>query len=198
MRPDRFDATAAVSTSRARAACDPAPVVGADGRTGRGSVPMSSGGHAAAASALAPPGVTRLTRNHRAMDKSEVTRIHLVALDGGPDLWVTPALLLVGRDPRCDARIDSPRVSRVHCCLYLHRDAIIVRDLGSTNGTRINGRRAGSGRLSPGDVLSIAEFRYRMEAGRASNSTSLPPPSVASRTGRGTAHVPTVRGTALS
>jgi pSer/pThr/pTyr-binding forkhead associated (FHA) protein len=41
-----------------------------------------------------------------------------------------------------------------------------VRDLGSTNGIWINGRRVISGRLRPGDVLAIAHIRYRLEEGQ--------------------------------
>jgi hypothetical protein len=37
---------------------------------------------------------------------------------------------------------------------------VLVRDLGSTNGTRINGRRVAAGRLRPGDELAIADLRY--------------------------------------
>src|SRR4051794_41953487 len=68
-----------------------------------------------------------------------------LALDGGPDLVMDRALMLVGRDPRCDIRIDSTRGSRLHCCLTRHRDQVLVRDLGSTNGTGVNGRRVGAG-----------------------------------------------------
>jgi pSer/pThr/pTyr-binding forkhead associated (FHA) protein len=88
----------------------------------------------------------------------------LVSLDGNADIPLDRALLLVGRHPRCDARLDSFRVSRLHCCLSLHRDEIVVRDLVSTNGTRINGQRAETGRLRAGDELSIAHLRYRLEA----------------------------------
>jgi hypothetical protein len=42
-----------------------------------------------------------------------------------------------------------------------------VKDLGSTNGIRINGRRAQTGRLRPGDVLSIAHIPYMVDAGPA-------------------------------
>jgi pSer/pThr/pTyr-binding forkhead associated (FHA) protein len=42
-----------------------------------------------------------------------------------------------------------------------------VRDLGSTNGTYIEGRRISSGRLRNGDVLAIAHLRYRVEEVRA-------------------------------
>jgi len=42
-------------------------------------------------------------------------------------------------------------------------DQVVVRDLGSTNGIRINGMRVETGRLRPGDELSIAHIRYRLE-----------------------------------
>jgi pSer/pThr/pTyr-binding forkhead associated (FHA) protein len=88
----------------------------------------------------------------------------LVSLDGNADIPLDRAVLLVGRHFRCDARIDSLRVSRLHCCLTWHHGDLDVRDLGSTNGTRINGRSAQAGRLRAGDELSIAHLRFRLEA----------------------------------
>lgn len=43
------------------------------------------------------------------------------------------------------------------------KDEILVRDLGSTNGIRINGQRVESGRLKPGDELSVAHIRYKFQ-----------------------------------
>ena len=88
---------------------------------------------------------------------------HLVAPAGWPPIRLDRALVVVGRHPDCDARLDSPRVSRWHCCLTEVDGEVWVRDLGSTNGTWIDGRRANSGRLRPGDVLAIAHHRYRVE-----------------------------------
>jgi pSer/pThr/pTyr-binding forkhead associated (FHA) protein len=53
-------------------------------------------------------------------------------------------------------------------------DQVVVRDLGSTNGIRINGRRVESGRLRPGDELSIAHFRYRLVGEEDSEQASDP------------------------
>ena len=89
--------------------------------------------------------------------------LRLICLDGHADIPLDRAVLLVGRHRWCDVRIASPRVSRRHCCLALDRDGVLVRDLGSTNGTRINGRRVFRGVLRPGDELSIAHCRYHLE-----------------------------------
>jgi hypothetical protein len=53
-------------------------------------------------------------------------------------------------------------------------DQVVVRDLGSTNGIRVNGMRVLTGRLRPGDELSIAEYRYRLEGEENSEQTSDP------------------------
>lgn len=86
----------------------------------------------------------------------------LVALDDGPDILLDRPLTVVGRDPRSDARLDSILVSRRHCCLATDRGEVEVRDLGSTNGIRINGLRVEAGRLRPGDELAIGRFRFRL------------------------------------
>ena len=55
------------------------------------------------------------------------------------------------------------------------KDEVVVRDLGSTNGIRINGERVERGRLRPGDELSIAHIRYRLENGAAQEMTLADP-----------------------
>jgi hypothetical protein len=95
------------------------------------------------------------------------TSICLVAMGEGPDILVGRTPVIVGRDPWCDARLDSIRVSRIHCCLTEDDQKVVVFDLGSANGTRINGRLVELGWLRPGDELCIAHLRYRMENTRA-------------------------------
>jgi pSer/pThr/pTyr-binding forkhead associated (FHA) protein len=87
----------------------------------------------------------------------------LFAISVGRDIAVDHAVIMVGRHPQCDARLDSFRVSRRHCILTREGGEVAVRDLGSTNGTWINGRRVESGRLKPGDEMWIAHIRYRLE-----------------------------------
>jgi len=87
----------------------------------------------------------------------------LRSVSGGPDITLDRPLVLVGRHPQCDARLDSDRVSRRHCMLTKDAHGVVVRDLGSTNGTWINGWRVACGRLKPGDEVAIAHVRYRLE-----------------------------------
>ena len=101
----------------------------------------------------------------------------LVALVAGPDIVVNRAVTVVGRHPACDTRLNFPRVSRHHCCLILEAGELIVKDLDSTNGIRINGLLVNIGRLKHGDELAIANLRYRMESGPLLSrmSFALPP-----------------------
>lgn len=102
-------------------------------------------------------------------------QVRLVALDEGPDILLDRAMLVVGRHPHCDARLDSIRVSRHHCCMTQTNGEVLVRDLNSTNGIRINGQRVAEGRLRPGDELSIAHIRYRLDDGQGHEAT-MPAP----------------------
>ena len=111
----------------------------------------------------------------------------LVALDEGPDIPLARGPILVGRHPHCDVRLPSIRVSRRHCCLIAVDDEVAVRDLGSSNGTRINDRRVEAGRLQPGDTLSIANLRYRLKAGRVAEGSRLSPRADAPGVDSGTA-----------
>ncbi len=90
-------------------------------------------------------------------------RARLISLDEGTDIPVGGGPVLIGRNPRCDARLESIRVSRLHCCLAAGDGGVLVRDLLSTNGTRINGQPVERGQLRPGDELSIAHLRFRLE-----------------------------------
>jgi predicted component of type VI protein secretion system len=97
--------------------------------------------------------------------------VRLVALDEGPDILLDRAMVVVGRHPSCDTRLDSLRVSRQHCCMSQEKGEVTVRDLGSTNGIRINGQRVERGRLRHGDELSIAHIRFRLENGHGHDQT---------------------------
>src|SRR3954447_8117540 len=86
----------------------------------------------------------------------------LVSLNDGPHILLDKPILLLGRHPECDVQIESRKISRRHCCIAQVSDYLVVRDLGSTNGIRINGARVLEGRLAPGDELTVGNHRYRV------------------------------------
>jgi pSer/pThr/pTyr-binding forkhead associated (FHA) protein len=86
----------------------------------------------------------------------------LESLDDGPSIVLDKPILLIGRDPECDIQIDSRKISRRHCCIAQVNDYLVVRDLGSTNGIRINGNRVQEGTLKADDELVIGGSRYRL------------------------------------
>ena len=93
----------------------------------------------------------------------------LVALTEGPNIVLDKPVLLVGRHQECDVQIPSRKISRRHCCIAQVHDYVVVRDLFSTNGVRINGTRVKEGTLHAGDELTIGNYRYKIQAGAPSS-----------------------------
>ena len=71
--------------------------------------------------------------------------------------------MLIGRSRDCDITLDDPNVSRRHAELRNEDGRWIVRDLGSTNGIKVNGRRMEDSILQPGDELQLGLARLRFE-----------------------------------
>jgi predicted component of type VI protein secretion system len=103
----------------------------------------------------------------------------LLSLTDGPSLLLDKPVLLVGRQEECDIQLNSRKVSRKHCVIAQVHDYLVVRDLGSTNGVRINGTRVQEGVLRTGDELVIGNFRYQVHAEQPREV--LPPPVPARR-----------------
>ena len=67
-------------------------------------------------------------------------------------------LLTLGRDPGSDIVINDPQVSRQHARITCQGELILIEDLGSTNGTFVNGMRlTGPHTLANGDVISLGD-----------------------------------------
>ena len=68
----------------------------------------------------------------------------------------------VGRAPDCDVVVPSPRVSRYHAELSVDAQGARVRDLGSTNGTAVDGRPVREAELRPGDRVAFGGVEARL------------------------------------
>ncbi len=86
----------------------------------------------------------------------------LVSLGEGPSILIDKPILLLGRHPECDIQIESRKISRRHCCIAQIHDYLVVRDLDSTNGIRVNGVRVIEGVLHDGDEVTIGGSRYKV------------------------------------
>lgn len=79
----------------------------------------------------------------------------LVRPDGSSrDVPIT-AESVIGRDKHCALRVPVASVSRRHCAVRLDEDGAHVQDLGSSNGSFVNGKKIDRADLSAGDVLTV-------------------------------------------
>ncbi len=96
---------------------------------------------------------------------------HLVVTRGrtaSQTLKLADGTTTVGRQEDCNLRIASAQVSRRHCQLFEHKGFLLVKDLGSSNGTYVNGKKVSEQRvLEPGDELSIGPVKFRVEKNAA-------------------------------
>lgn len=97
----------------------------------------------------------------------------LIPVGGGDPIPLLKPKLLVGRRSRCDITLRFPNVSSHHCELELVDGYWLIRDLGSRNGTKVNGSRCKSKWLMPGDIVSIAKHRFELQY---TPSGDRPPP----------------------
>jgi len=94
------------------------------------------------------------------------TRSRLLRREGGQVTQVIPVgnrTIVFGRSLSADVYVGNDRASRRHCQIMSRGGKLIVRDLGSTNGTFLNGRRVIRETLAPGDVVSVGDSEFVVE-----------------------------------
>jgi len=82
----------------------------------------------------------------------------------GTSYALTRPTNVIGRGTDVDIRIDDPGVSRRHVEI-ITAPTSLVRDLGSTNGTLLNGRRVAESALVDGDELQIGTIQMQFRTG---------------------------------
>ena len=99
----------------------------------------------------------------------------LVPLNGGEPVTIDKDVTVVGRQAEhCDLVLDRKSISKIHCIIAKTDGLLFVRDLDSTNGTKVNGQRIIRGALLPGDQLAFAGEKFRVHLG-PSPAAPLPP-----------------------
>lgn len=93
-------------------------------------------------------------------------RFHLRMIKGVPayGVYFVEGRAQIGRSEQSDVFLVDPSVSRTHAIVEVDGRQPVVRDLGSTNGTFVNGERIEASQLQDGDELMFGNTRMRFEA----------------------------------
>jgi hypothetical protein len=105
----------------------------------------------------APPRRTLLDRVRDLLPAAAGRSARLPPLDR-----LAGASLLLGRSSTCQLVLADDTVSRRHAELRLRDGTWFIRDLGSSNGTWVNGRRVVEAEVAPGDELWLGDCRFRI------------------------------------
>lgn len=90
----------------------------------------------------------------------------LIPQDGSQPITIDRDLTLVGRNRHvCDLHLNHSSISKIHCLIVKTDGLLFIRDLGSSNGTRVNGQRITRGALLPGDQLAFANMKFKVYLG---------------------------------
>lgn len=104
-------------------------------------------------------------RHERPIDSAGLATVTVG--DIGHDVALNGDEVLVGRLAECQVRLQDANVSRRHAAFIRLDDGWALQDLGSTNGTRVNGQEIDRVRLSDGDVIEIGLTRLVYHAPRS-------------------------------
>ena len=100
----------------------------------------------------------------------------LLAKDGNKKVFPLPSrVTVIGRRKNCDLRIPLESVSRRHCQFNIVDKTLKVRDLGSRNGTFLNGKRIEEQVLKPGDSIKIGPLVFAMQINGQPENFVAPP-----------------------
>ena len=113
-----------------------------------------------AAAAVEAPPVTMIYRSAESVEPASPPpppppkEVVTLSLDGRTVPLSRPRTV-IGRSRECEIRVDDANVSRQHCEVLVEAGGWSVVDLGSTNGTELNGRRIDRAGLSDGDRITV-------------------------------------------
>ena len=114
---------------------------------------------------LAPGSVPGLGQDDPQVDSGRLVVVRSPALEEGDELSLDSSALLVGRGAHNDVDLTADEyASSEHARIEPRRDGVWLEDVGSTNGTDLNGiQLTRAKRLTPGDVVRIGETELRYE-----------------------------------
>ena len=93
----------------------------------------------------------------------KVTLVVASGVHEGKVIQLTSPQFLIGRDAQCHLRPASQAISKRHCGLFVRDGKVYVKDLGSTNGTTVNGNKVDSTFLNEGDRVQLGDAMLRFQ-----------------------------------
>jgi DNA-binding winged helix-turn-helix (wHTH) protein len=116
------------------------------------------------------------TRVYSGAGQSEPSRVKLCVVWAGREMVLMEGANVIGREPDAAIRIDARGVSRHHARIFVAHDAATVEDLGSKNGTRVNGQPVTAAtRLSNGDEITLGTVTLTFRIASLLNPTETIP-----------------------
>jgi pSer/pThr/pTyr-binding forkhead associated (FHA) protein len=88
------------------------------------------------------------------------------------------SITVIGRRKDCDLQIPLEAVSRRHCQLNHDKGTLKIRDLGSRNGTYLNGKRIEEAEAQAGDYIKVGPLEFALQIDGRPENISIPSPSM--------------------
>jgi pSer/pThr/pTyr-binding forkhead associated (FHA) protein len=131
-------------------------------------------------------------------------KAELVPENGDPPIPVVRDVTVIGRHESCDVVIQAPGLSKRHCVMVKTDGLLVIRDLATTNGTKVKGQRVRWAALLPEDRVSLGGYKIRIYLGsdempspsevrRDRALASAPPAALRTAPVRGSGNAPTAR-----
>jgi predicted component of type VI protein secretion system len=104
-------------------------------------------------------------------------KAELVPENGDPPIPIVRDVTVVGRREYCDVVIHNHSLSKRHCVLVKTDGLLVIRDLATTNGTKVKGQKVRWAALLPDDRVSLGAYKMRIYLG----PDDMPSPSEQAR-----------------
>jgi pSer/pThr/pTyr-binding forkhead associated (FHA) protein len=92
-------------------------------------------------------------------------KAELVPENGDPPIPITRDVTVVGRREFCDIQVDDRSLSKRHAVIVKTDGLLVIRDLATTNGTKVKGQRVRWAALLPDDRIAFGSYKVRVYLG---------------------------------
>ncbi len=102
-------------------------------------------------------------------------RAELIPIAGGSPIPIVKDITVLGRREYCDIHLDDPSLSKRHCVLVKTEGLLMIRDLATTNGTKVKGQLIRWAALLPDDRITVGKLKFRVFLGPDGTTAPVEP-----------------------